>query len=253
MKILSKAKLITVLGNRQLRKLISIGIQPNNICIVPNTCTVSGISTGEVISKHNNSNPIHILHLSSLIDTKGFPSYLEALLLLSKDSGPRIEATLCGPLTLSPFASRFSSNQMAEQWIIDTLAAINRSSRVKAVWIPGATGTDKWELYKRTHIFVLPTSYKVEAQPIVLLEAMAHGCALVTTRVGEIDAIVSSMEAIFLDSTDATTVASAIDKLTIDEVLRKELAMAGFSRFKKEFTLNSYVNRWELLLKECAC
>jgi glycosyltransferase involved in cell wall biosynthesis len=63
---------------------------------------------------------------------------------------------------------------------------MNQSGRIQLEWIRGARGAEKQALFEQAQIFVLPTQYPVEAQPLAVLEAMAHGCAIVTTDVGEL-------------------------------------------------------------------
>jgi glycosyltransferase involved in cell wall biosynthesis len=61
------------------------------------------------------------------------------------------------------------------------------------VVFPGyVTGAAKRELYENSHLFVFPSHR--EAFPIVLLEALAVGLPLVTTRVGAIEEFVRDSE-----------------------------------------------------------
>ena len=250
--LLKYARVITVLGDSQRRRLVSFGVQETRVRIVPNTCEVSALEEPAVRIKHDADRPMRVLFLSSLIDTKGFPEFLEALCELSKRPGCDVEAVLCGPLTASQFNERFQSEGEARRWIEIIIARINDSSRVRARWIAGASGEAKWSLYREAHVFVLPTRYLVEAQPIVLLEAMAHGCAVITTTVGEIRTILSESEALFLEHGSADEVASGIERLISDPEERQRLAIAGLARFKREFALDRYVKRWESIFTEVA-
>jgi glycosyltransferase involved in cell wall biosynthesis len=251
-RLLRLAKVITVLGESQQKRLIALGIARERVRIVPNTCEVTGLDEHRVSEKQHGADPLRILFLSSLIDTKGYPEYLEAMTALSAKRGPFVEAILCGPLTASQFGERFQRNKEARQWIESKIAEINSSSRARACWIPGARGDAKWTLYQKANIFVLPSRYSVEAQPIVLLEAMAHGCAIITTSVGEIRTILSENEARFLSAGSAEEVAEAIEQLVLNAAERQRLALAGLRRFQREFSLDRYVQRWEGIFAEVA-
>lgn len=251
-RLLKLARVVTVLGDNQRKHLISWGIAGERVRIVPNACDVKSLDEQQVAEKQRGNNPLRILFLSSLIDTKGYPEYLESIAALSAKLGPPFEAILCGPLTGSQFGERFHSIEEARQWIESKIADINSSSRINACWIPGARGDAKWTLYQKANIFVFPSRYRVEAQPLVLLEAMAHGCAIVTSAVGEIPTILSENEARFVRAGNVEEIAAAIEELILDNVERERLALAALRRFHRDFELTQYVQRWEKIFSEVA-
>jgi glycosyltransferase involved in cell wall biosynthesis len=281
--LLGQAGVVTVLGERQRARLIALGVPAERVMVLVNTCVLEGAGgsayaqsamagrgpvsrsdsedggrrAGEPegrVLRHDSAEhrtalqPVRLLHLSSLIDTKGYAVFLEALLMLSTRSGPKIEAVVCGKITLSEFAERFHDEGTAEAWIESTLAAINRSERVSARWVRGAVGVAKTRLYEEADIFVLPTRYAVEAQPLVLLEAMAAGCAILTTRAGEIETILDERSAKFLEYVSAESVADAIEVLIGDPNVRHRLATEAGERFRTCYSLERHLDAWENLL-----
>lgn len=246
--LLRQAGTVTVLGSRQREHLIELGVPRTAIVVVPNTCEFLPMESAEIEKKLtlDSERPVRVLHLSSLIATKGYPEYIEALLLLSRRPGPSIQAVLCGPLVASAFADRFSTSFEAESWIENKIATINAAgSRVTVEWVRGARGEPKAGLYRAADIFVMPTSYQVEAQPLVLLEAMATACAIVTTRIGEIDSILNEDTAVFLTHPTALCVADALECLIQKPTKRVELARAGYERFRNEYQLSRHLDQWE--------
>ena len=121
--------------------------------------------------------------------------------------GPKVDAVLCGRLVASEYSSGRVGEREAEKWIVERIERINRTERVRVRWVKGAIGSEKAALFRKADLFVLPTRYAVEAQPLVLLEAMASGCAIVTTSIGEIPTI--------LDPQCAALIGSA----TVDELV----------------------------------
>lgn len=229
--------------------LVDLGIPREKIVIVPNVCEYRGVDEEFLLSKHNIAGgPVEVLFLSSLIDSKGFPEYLEALCCLAEEGKYKINASLCGPITITPFSDRFKTVAEAEEWITEKVSILNDSANVRIDRIEGARGAQKRALFEKSHIFVLPTRYKVEAQPLAVIEAMAFGCAVVTSDVGELPSTVDAESAIVLSNPNTANVTDALKKLCADESFRTEIALGALKRFNRDFNLEKYIERWKELL-----
>ncbi len=255
--ITKAANYITILGPNHKKKLVELGIPQEKIAIADNTCLLEPPTETEVLQKQQIKEPIKILHLSSLVETKGYLEFVEAVTKLSSTSNLKIDAVLCGKITDRKQDNlRFPDPNDAKQWIEKQIKLINRSDcearpkgdRVRLNWIDGAVGEEKAKLFREAHIFVLPTRYKVEAQPIVILEALASGCAVITTKVGEITSTLSDREALLLDDYSSTAIASAIEELTKNCDRRRKLAVNGLFLFDRRFSFTKHIERWEELL-----
>ena len=163
------------------------------------------------------------------------------------------EATLCGRVLRADDDARFSAADQARDWIQHRLHEINRSDVVHLEWVKGAHGKEKEMLYQAAHVFVLPTRYPVESQPITILEALASGCAVITTKVGEIPTTVDEGTAILLDDGSAASIADAVTLLWLDGQHRQQLALKGLALFMWRFSHSQYLDRWEALLSHLAC
>jgi glycosyltransferase involved in cell wall biosynthesis len=130
------------------------------------------------------------------------------------------------------------------------VAQINRSGRVQVRWLPGAAGEDKWRLYRTAHVFVFPSLYKVEAQPLVLLEAMTFGCAVVSSEVGEIRSLVDDRTARLLAEPSPVKLAEAITALLAEPAQRREMTLRAKRVFEARFSKQIYVQTWDRLLQE---
>lgn len=240
----------TVLGERQKERLIALGMPSRRIRILVNSCDLEPLTHEAVLAKHapGGGHPVRLLHLSSLIDTKGFPEYVEALASIATRPGPAVEAVVCGRAVASEFADRFADALSAERWLQEKIQQINLGARARLTWIRGAMGSEKADLFRRADIFVLPTRYAVEAQPLVLLEAMASGCAIVTTRAGEIPTILDEETAVFLDEVSAAAVSASVESLLADPARRQRLGAAAHARFVAEFAPARHIDAWEALL-----
>lgn len=246
--LMNNSSLITVLGNKQRDKLITdYEIDVNKVQIVNNPCEFNLISEEENNKIHSLSNdqPIKTLHLSLLIESKGFVKYLETLESIGNSKNTRkIEAVLCGPLCFTKFCTKFENEPAAEKWIHNKIKSINESEYVSAKWIPGAFGEEKETLFKEAHVFMFPSQYPVEAQPLVLIEAMSAGCALITTTAGEIAEEVEGSKAIIVDDVTVDNLENELISLIKDDAKRLEMSSCSINR-ASEFGLDVYEQVWD--------
>ena len=249
--VTSKATRVTVLGSNQAKQLEALGIPAKSIAIVRNTCLLDPIDANDIANKFSGlraaTEPARLLFLSNLIPSKGYPTYLEALELLGGErDGRPIEAALCGPLHQSDFGGRFATFDEAKCWIENKIAKINRSSRVHVTWVHGARGEDKQKLFRNAHVFVLPTEYAVEAQPLVVIEAMASACAVITSDRGEIPFMLEG-EGIVLSELSPARVAEAIGELVNNPERAEAMAAALHQLFLRRFSYEQHAEKWHEL------
>lgn len=246
------ARYITILGPNQQKRLGEFGIPAEKVIQMDNTCLITPMSDQECVEKQviPAGQPLKILFLSSLIETKGYPEFVEAISYLASEDNLPIEATLCGKITSIESDQRFPTRTVAKNWLEDQIKQINQSGHVQLHWINGAEGQAKENLLREAHLFVLPSRYKVEAQPIAILEALASGCAVVTTQVGEIPAMLDSQTAVLLDEATPVAIAGVVEKLYHHPRDRQYLALNGLKLFNDRFAYARHLDQWEQLLNE---
>lgn len=246
---------VTVLSARQKKRLYELGVPQEKIIIVPNTCEINALNPEQVFDKQceideQNKKPIQILHLSLLLESKGYPQVLEAFEILSQRQLSRpVKGIICGPMSFSAFCTRFTNEKTKSHWINSKIHNINQSEQVSAEWINGATGKKKEKLFRESEIFIFPSRFPVEAQPLVLLEAMASGCAIVTTDEGEIPSTLNDQTAIFLEDTNPEHIANVIEELLGDTEKRVSLAQACIRLFNDKFSAERYAETWGDIFK----
>jgi colanic acid/amylovoran biosynthesis glycosyltransferase len=98
------------------------------------------------------------------------------------------------------------------------------------------------ELLATTDVLVHPSVITDEGMmdgiPVALMEAMATGCPVVSTRVSGIPELVhDGKTGLLVEQRDATALADAIQRLVEDPALARRLGMAGRRAVLREFTL----------------
>ena len=182
--------------------------------------------TGEIMN-HNISNTIanknydktKILFLSNLIKEKGIIDFLEAMLLL-KEENIDFEVHVAGDI---PIYMQKEINIYFEQ-----LKDI--------IFYHGVVQSNqKNSLFLASNIFIFPTLR--EAQPLVLLEAMATGNIILSTNVGGIsDIFKNSKNGITIDTHNPLQIKDKILEINNKKNNFNDMLHYNYSEIKKKYT-----------------
>jgi len=248
---LKDSKFVTVLGEKQKNKLLWFGLDEKKVIIVPNACELKTVTEDFVRNKHSRKK-ITVLHLSLLIESKGFPEYLETAQLIAKeDLTYNVDFILCGPVSFSSFCSRFTTVDEKTKWIENKIEHINSiSDKINVEWIRGAKGKEKEDLFNQAQIFIMPTTFPVEAQPLVLLEAMAGGCSIISSNVGEIETVLNNNNSVLINDVRPEIIKSELLSLIKNREKRMQIALIGLKDIKGSLSLKNYGHKWDKLINE---
>ena len=108
--------------------------------------------------------------------------------------------------------------------------------------------------WRNADIFVFPTYYSNECFPLVLLEAMQHGVACVSTNEGGIpDVIKDGENGLICRKQDAQSLSDCIGRLLDEKELREKMGEDGYRKFRKRFTLQAFEDNMCRILRELSC
>ncbi len=128
-------------------------------------------------------------------------------------------------------ARREPSERRVRSWIE------SRPEPSLAVELVGArTGEAKADELAWADLFVFPTSYRNEGQPLVVLEAMAASLAIVATDYRGIpDTVRDGREALLVEPGDVAALAAGLERLAGEPDLRARLGAAARARYEERF------------------
>jgi glycosyltransferase involved in cell wall biosynthesis len=109
--------------------------------------------------------------------------------------------------------------------------------------------TDARDLIMQCDVLVL--SSDTEQMPLVVLEAMDAGLAVVSTDVGDVRRMVAPINAPFVGSSD-TDLASALSAVIADDDLRRRIGVANRARRRDQYALGTMIDRWRALFEKYA-
>ncbi|MDX1548699.1 MAG: glycosyltransferase family 4 protein [Rhodothermales bacterium] len=208
--------------------------------VIPNTIDEAVRCTeGEVAEKQARRaarEELRLLFLSNMIPSKGYRDVLGAL--------PRLRAQ--GLAVRADFVGRWEND--ADRAAFE--AFVRAEGLAEHVIHHGGVRDRATirRLYLEADVFLLPTYYPTEAQPLTILEALNAGTPVVATRHAGIPEMVrEGEEALFVPPRDPEAVAEAVVRLADTD------AWAGFSararrRFVDAFSPEAVRQQWLALL-----
>jgi len=153
------------------------------------------ISINEVKSK--NTSQLEIVYLSNLMTEKGIFNLLHALKILNKNK-INFTANIAGNI----------DNTIKDE-VIQLIESIDGAHYVGVV-----RGNEKRKLFLNANTFVFPTYYKMEGQPIAILEAMAAGNIILTTKHAGIPDIFSEKNGFYIEKKSPKDIAEKLSSLS---------------------------------------
>jgi len=185
--------------------------------------------------------PIRILFLSNLIDSKGYLELLEAVRILSEQHIP-VVARFCGAFMLASETLRYASVDEAREDFATRVSRAGLEGRV--VWSGPVSGDEKWRALEEAHFFVLPTRYSNEGQPVSIIEALASGCCVVATRYRSIPEMLDEGRAgILLDGTTPEEIAVSISTVIEDPARFAEISRSAVGHFRACYRRSAHLQR----------
>ncbi|GAB4033237.1 glycosyltransferase family 4 protein [Spirosoma gilvum] len=154
------------------------------------------IYTSSGISYKNKKN-LNILYLSTLMLEKGIIDLLDSLILL-KESNLEFSVNIAGSLEDS-----------IKDIFFQKFEVLGEFAKYHGV----VEGAKKQMLLQQANVFILPTYYRMEGQPISLIEAMLSGNIIVTTNFSGIPDIVTEKNGFFVKARDIENISSVLQKI----------------------------------------
>ncbi|RLD09289.1 MAG: hypothetical protein DRI56_04465 [Chloroflexota bacterium] len=237
----SKADAIVVLGELLRDQFAFVDGVEEKIRVVPNGLPngFQGI-TGKPKRLHSKK-PLNILYLSNMIPSKGYLDVLEACHILHNIRQVPIQCDFCGTF-LETIMDENKSVKYDEQHF---LARIREYGLESVVEYHGAVrGTHKQYILQSAHVFVLPTSFPWEGQPISIIEALAFCTPVISTYYRGIpEQVRDGYNGFLVAPKSPEEIADAVENMWRSPKLYRKISQNAFEQFEEFFTQEAHLNR----------
>lgn len=198
--------------------------EPERVSVLENVAPDPMVGFDRSGMAERNGNGFRILFLANLREGKGHLDLLAALEVLGRRPG-RWYARFVG------------EHDEATAAVFGEWVRSRPDGSVRAELVGPRMGIDKASELAWADAFAFPTRYRNEGQPLVVLEAMAAGLPIVSTRYRGIPhTIHDQRHALLVDPGDVGALAAALARLAEDPGLRDRLGAAARDRYEERYT-----------------
>ncbi|MGB0034744.1 MAG: glycosyltransferase family 4 protein, partial [Candidatus Acidiferrales bacterium] len=199
---------------------------PDRVCFVPNGTEERFFAKREYVNRESS----RLLYVGTWLDRKGVFYLAEALRLVA-ETIPDVRLTVAGCL--------ISADQVKSSFAPEVRDLVSVVPFVKREDMP--------RVYAEHDIFVFPSL--VEGMPLTLLEAMASGMPVVTTKTsGMTDVVEDGVNGLLVLPADSENLAKSIEWLCRSTDLRRRLGQAG-QESMRQYTWDRVVEKLEAVLR----
>lgn len=238
---LRRTDIIIVLGEILKEQFYCAGkfVKPK-LVVIPNGLTL-GVDEPKVhLKKLPSDDRIELLYLSSLMPSKGFFDVLEAMRLLEIKNPGRYHLNLCGSFVNA------TTERVIDVYDEKTLQSYLSIHYLKdCVTIHGQVkGDEKQRQFNNAHIFLLPTSYPWEGQPLSIIEALAFAIPVISCyHKGIPELIKDGKTGCFVDARSPEALAGAVCSLSRDDTRYKAMSEQAREHYVQNFKREVHLDR----------
>ena len=211
---------------KQLRDIT----QSQNISVITNAIDTSVFNGNKKsLTDERSDDAVRLLFVGAVGKLKGEKDLIKALALL-RDNKPNLKISFLGygAENLKDYCERFEVGDLVEY-----LGAVPMNERI--------------EFFRRSDIFVLPTY--AEAMPMSVIEAMAAGLPVISTRVGGIPELIEDgVDGILFAPGDVGALAEKISFLLNNKDTRIKIGKKAKQKAREQMDFRVYVNKLRTLL-----
>ena len=223
---LAKVRRAIVLGDGLRGEFAGI-VPPEKVVVIPNGITIPQAADQNV---KRTAKGINVTYLGAMMRRKGYQEIINAIPAILEN--------------IDDIHFVFAGEICSQEHHSDVVNYIRRNNLEKYIEFSGVVkGKAKSDLLSKADIFCFPP-IEPEGQPLVILEAMAYGLPVVSTRYGAIpDLIKNGKNGYVISPGDKEQLAEKITELASFPEKRQEMGRTSREMYKSHFTREKWANK----------
>lgn len=244
--IFCKVDYFIILGQSLYKNYDILYNKNTKVLIIPNGIVINNHINNTIFNDEN----LNILFLSNLIESKGYLDLLEAIRILVNVFGlNEIRCFFCGNFLDSSDNYLFNNKEDARTYFFDFVQKHNLTKNI--IYKGLVTGNEKHQILLKSDIFILPTYYSTEAQPLSILEALSYGKIVITTPHRAIpDMVIDNFNGLLVDYKSPKSIVDSIIKISNNKNLQNKLSTNAITFVEKNYSIKKFENNIMSLFKQ---
>ena len=170
---------------------------------------------------------LRLLYVGAIHREKGI---IELLVALSEMPELDYHLNVCGKLT--------------DESIKDEIEKYSKELGDKVSFLGYVSGSAKTELFKSSDLLILPSYH--EGLPLVIMEALGAGCAIMSTRVGAVPEVLADENCYWIEIASANSIKEALRSLRKEDIVKQQ--NVNFELGKK-YSFEGHVKRLSFIYR----
>lgn len=206
--------------------------------VIPNGLPIEGAHT-QIPKTYDGTRPFVMFYLSNLIWSKGYFDVLQAVDLLVNREHLDVKCVFAGKFMSSHDDERTGIANKGEFDKFVTEHSLN--DRIE--YYPGLYGDEKDRYFHEANVFLLPSYYINEGQPVSIIEAMAYGCVPLVTEYRHIPMMINTKNGCFVNPKDAEDIARNVKYLMEHPNEYAAKSQQSISDYQEKFKFDVYAGK----------
>lgn len=237
-KMLGYVSTIIVEGDYMKEQFSFLPNYQSKVMAIPNGLPIEGRHS-QIAKEYDGKQPFQMLYLSNLIWSKGYFDVLKAVDILVNKDHFNVNCV---------FAGRFMASRDDEKPDVSNKEDFDKYVRAHSLtrrvkYYPGLYGEDKDKHFSDANVFLLPTYYINEGQPVSIIEAMAYGCVPLVTEYRHIPMMINEQNGCFVKPKDAEDIARKVKYLMEHLEEYAEKSKQSISDYQEKFKFDVYAEK----------
>lgn len=242
---LDKLNYLIVEGDYTKNQMSFLDNYNDKVISIPNGLPEKVKTSIDLVKEINQ--PVVILYLSNLIESKGFWDVLEAGNILKNEYEIDIRLVFAGKFLTDLNDQLFKTAEDAKKHFFRKIDDYGLKNSYE--YYEGLYGKEKEKKFKESNFFVLPSYYGNEGMPVSVLEALAYGCIPIVTKYRLIPSMVNENNGFFVEAKNPRQIADSIVICCRNPNLYKNKSREGISHYMDNFTADKYISQILKLFK----